>query len=68
MNESSSTKQTTVQTDQPIWVELSDEELSNVSGGGDVTVTIGEDGVEININPPASPPQHPNQYGMPIPD
>lgn len=33
MNQSSSQKQTTTQTDRPLWVELSDDELSNVSGG-----------------------------------
>ena len=33
MNQSSSQKQTSTQTDRPLWVELSDEELSNVSGG-----------------------------------
>jgi len=35
MNQSSSQKQTTTQTDRSLWVELSDEELSNVSGGTD---------------------------------
>jgi len=39
MNESSSKNQTTAETDQTLWVELSDDELSNVSGG---TSTAGD--------------------------
>jgi len=41
MNPSSSTKHTTAQTDQPIWVELSDDELSNVSGGIGASFDVG---------------------------
>jgi bacteriocin-like protein len=33
MNQTSSKNQTTAETDQTLWVELSDDELSNVSGG-----------------------------------